>query len=576
MQNILLLPFKNLSGVKEDNYLCNSVPIEITHLLSKYKLVRIILNQSVAPLDNKGNNQETGYIDFVLKGSFIRVEERIRFNIQLINSKNDFCLLSVKLEESSSNIFELIDKIALKIIEYLKPEITKTTSRPKIGALAYEHYLKGLQHWNLWNPTNIKKAINHFEKVIKLQPEFALGYTRLSYCYSLLAVIETEDNLKYKKNTRKLALKAITLDDSNAESHLSLFLIKLLNDIDILGAYYSIEKAFSINNHLPETHYYYGYYLLVIGEYKKAIEAIKYALESNPENVQINSTYGFALSLDGKYSLAEEQLKKTLALHPDSIPTYDALIWNYLLGGELQKAQKLVEQNEMEIFLSPATQIVLYHNLGLTSEMEKWKRKMDDRVKEDSNFVFSPEASIVYYTLGDIKKGFKHFESFYNRKTGFIRALTHPAWKVLRESDKFYIYKKRLKLLHPPILPLKLSAIDDDIIVLNSTTKETLSIASRNLLYIESEGIYSKVVYKDDFNELSEKILRVSLTKIINESLYPNLYRCHNSFIINTKTSYSIMGNRKNLKLYLGGFSFKIPVSRTKTSEIYNHLSLLD
>ena len=270
---------------------------------------------------------------------------------------------------------------------------------------------------------------------------------------------------------------------------------------------------------------------------------------------------------------SKKQLKKTLSLNVNSIPTYDALIWNYILSKQFNKAKTLIEQNNIEIFLTPATQIVLYHKLGLSNETEKWKNRLNELLQKEPLVDYSREASVVYLALGNTENGIKHFESFYRQKKGFIRALTHPAWKSFRESDKFYIYKKRLKLLNPPTIPANLTEIKEDVIVINSFTSEAVSVPSKNLLYIESQSSYSKVVYINNSNELQERILRTSLTKIMNESLNPDLYRCHNSFIINTKIPYSVLGNRKNLKLRLKEYSVTIPVSRTKASDIYQYLN---
>ena len=575
-KNIIILTFENLSNDKKVHYLCNSVPIEITHILSNYKSVRVISTNSSALFEKELNENKTPKIDFILKGSFLKVEELFRFNIQLIDNNTNVCLLSEKFEENYNDIFNLIDSISVKIIQYLDFKFKAKIRKNKIGATAYENYLKGLQYWNLWNEVDIKKAIKFFNKTIKQEPVFSIGFARLSHCYSLLATIEVENSKKNYNLAKSTALKAVELDNTTVEAHLSLVLIKLLIDIDIQGAYYSLEKVFSLNNHSTEAHYYYAFYLLVIGKYKDATIAIEYALEEDPYSIQKNSTYGFALSLSGKYDLAENQLKKVLSLNPDSIPTYDALIWNYILNKQFDQAKELIEKNKSEIFLAPATQIVLYHNLGLFDEVKIWKNKLEELLKETSVQNYNREASVAYLKLGDTEKGITYFEAFYKQKKGFIRALTHPAWKAFRESGKFYIYKKRLKLLNPPILPKNLTEIKDDIIVINSHTSESITIPSKSLLYIESQSSYSKIVYVNESNQLEEKILRTSLTKIMDESLQANLYRCHNSFIINTDIPYSVSGNKKNLKLHLKDYSVEIPVTRSKVSQIYQYVTILN
>ncbi len=570
IKSIVILTFENIIKNQDVDYLCKSIPLEINHQLSKYKTIRVIANHSIESFNDLQKNMQ---IDLLLKGSFLKVEHQIRFNIELFDNVTHTCLDSLKLEYSAVNIFELIDHVSTNIIEFFKLKNIPEKRLQKLSSSAYKSYLKGLQYWNSWNENNVVKAIEHFKDAVTQEPHFALSYARIAHCYSLLAAIDLEHGSQHYQLAKSAALKAVNLDDSIIEAHLSLALIKLLNDLDILGAYYSIEKAFSLNNHSSETHYYYAFYLLAVGKYKQAVDAVKYALENDPFNIQKNSTYGFALSLWGKYDLAEKQLEKTLGLSPNSIPTYDALIWNCIMNEQYEKAKVLVHKKGNDIFLTPATQIVIHFNLGLLHETKLWEDKLTDLLYEDSPIKYDREASFSFYELGNKKKGMQHFELFYQQKKGFIRALTHPAWKKIRESDAFYIYKKRLKLINPPLLPKHLTEIRDDIIVINSLTSESISISSKHLLYIESQSSYSKIVYINAHQVLEEKILRTSLSKIMAESMSSNLYRCHNSFIINTKIPYSISGNRKKLQLHLKAYAVTIPVSRIKASEIHQHIT---
>jgi len=236
----------------------------------------------------------------------------------------------------------------------------------------------------LWDEKNIQQAIDLFTKSIEISPDFALGYARLSNCWSLLAAIQKGEVQKNYDKAKSNALKAINIHPTLLEAHLSLGLIRLTSDLDILGAFYSFQRAFSINNISPEVHYYYSFYLLVIGEYKKAIEKLEHALKYDPFNTQMNSTYGFALSLYGKFEDAEKQLKKTLAFAPDSDSTYDALFWVYIMTKKYQLANQLIEKRESSIIHSPAAQVVLYHKMGLQKKIDYWMNELEVKMKNDS------------------------------------------------------------------------------------------------------------------------------------------------------------------------------------------------
>ena len=68
-------------------------------------------NTEMQKLQEKINEKNKSKIDFLLKGSFLKVQERIKFNIQLIDNNTNTCLLSAKFEEDYNDIFDLINNV---------------------------------------------------------------------------------------------------------------------------------------------------------------------------------------------------------------------------------------------------------------------------------------------------------------------------------------------------------------------------------------------------------------------------------------------------------------------------------
>lgn len=96
----------------------------------------------------------------------------------------------------------------------------------------------------------------------------------------------------------------------------------------------------------------------------------------------------------------------------------------------------------------------------------------------------------------------------------------------------------------------------------SENNKESFTIEVEKLVYITSEGNYASFFIIKN-NELKEKILRVTLTKI--ESFlkdYDFIIRCHKSYIINTKYVNRITGNARGYLLKCNILDFYIPVSR--------------
>lgn len=105
-------------------------------------------------------------------------------------------------------------------------------------------------------------------------------------------------------------------------------------------------------------------------------------------------------------------------------------------------------------------------------------------------------------------------------------------------------------------LPLKI------VIISSENNKESFSIEVEKLVYITSEGNYASFFIIEN-NELKEKILRVTLTKI--ESFlkdYDFIIRSHKSYIVNTKYVNKVTGNARGYLLKCNILDFYIPVSR--------------
>jgi len=97
---------------------------------------------------------------------------------------------------------------------------------------------------------------------------------------------------------------------------------------------------------------------------------------------------------------------------------------------------------------------------------------------------------------------------------------------------------------------------------------ESLSINIENLIYISSEKNYASVFYYND-KEIKERLLRTSLTKIESQlASFPQIIRCHKSYIVNTIFVNEIKGNARGYFLEIEPIDLLIPVSRNFPKEL--------
>lgn len=107
-----------------------------------------------------------------------------------------------------------------------------------------------------------------------------------------------------------------------------------------------------------------------------------------------------------------------------------------------------------------------------------------------------------------------------------------------------------------------------------STTKDSLQVATTNFLYAEAEGNYVRVVYQTDTDKKPvQHLLRITLKQAEETvSICPSVIRCHRAFLVNLDRIIRIDGNSQGYRLRLAGCEAQIPVSRSYAKALKEHL----
>src|SRR6185503_6278094 len=130
-------------------------------------------------------------VDSVLLGRVTKSGERVRVTVQLINVAASSLLWADKLDLSSMDIFTYEDVIAEHVARTLRiqlsgEQVVRLTKRHTENSEAYEWYLRGRYYLSKRTPENFQKAIQSFEEATNADPDYALAYSGLSECYTLL------------------------------------------------------------------------------------------------------------------------------------------------------------------------------------------------------------------------------------------------------------------------------------------------------------------------------------------------------------------------------------------------------
>jgi adenylate cyclase len=158
---------------------------------------------------------------------------------------------------------------------------------------AYQDYLKGRYYWN---KANAEKSIEYFRQAIAKDPADAQAYAGLADSYFFLAGGGLVPPKEAYPRAKEAALKALEIDDTLAEAHIPLAVVKAAYDWDWSGAENEFQRAIALNPGSARAHQAYGFILLGgTGRFEEAIAELKRALELDPLSPLINSNLGWVL-----------------------------------------------------------------------------------------------------------------------------------------------------------------------------------------------------------------------------------------------------------------------------------------
>src|SRR5210317_1517701 len=134
--SIAVMPFVNMSDVREMEYLGDGLAEEILNLLAKLNELNVAARTSSFYFKNKtvdikeiGSSLGVGH---VLEGSVRHQSGNVRVTAQLIDSSNGFHLWSETYDREASDMLALQDEIAGQVVDTLQvllsPESQQTLS----------------------------------------------------------------------------------------------------------------------------------------------------------------------------------------------------------------------------------------------------------------------------------------------------------------------------------------------------------------------------------------------------------------------------------------------------------------
>jgi adenylate cyclase len=141
----------------------------------------------------------------------------------------------------------------------------------------------------------------------------------------------------YQK-ARDAAGKALALDDSLAEAHLSIAEVRLYQDWDFAGAEKEFKKTLELNPNYLTGHQWYGEFLSLMARHQEAIRELQTALTLDPLSAVVHLQFGTTLQQARQYDRALDQYQESLKIDPKFWPPFNSMHWVYRRQGKFAES----------------------------------------------------------------------------------------------------------------------------------------------------------------------------------------------------------------------------------------------
>ena len=276
----------------------------------------------------------------MLEGSLQREGNRVRITAELINTRNGFHLWTETYERELAGVFALQDEITRSIVDALKIKLAGSLpAQQQRNTEVYDLYLQGLFFSNKSSEEDLRRALNFFQRALEKDPTFSRAWTGIAKVWYFLADVYVKPLEAYPAS-KEAALKAIALDEKDAEAHCYLSEAKRVLDWDLAGADEELKRALQLDPNSAPAHFFSGLHPLFRGELKDGLQLILEAEKLDPVSPITSYVATAAYLANDRIDDAISEGQRTLQLDPNYFYLDSVLAAAYREKGNFPKRSR--------------------------------------------------------------------------------------------------------------------------------------------------------------------------------------------------------------------------------------------
>ncbi|MFZ0917404.1 MAG: hypothetical protein WAN04_10960 [Candidatus Udaeobacter sp.] len=348
-KSIAVLPFNDLSSAKDHAYFGEGIAEELLGALARVDGLRVAARRSSFWFkDKEADLREIAAklnVEHVLEGSVRRDGNRVRITAELIDATDGFTIWSETYEREMHGIFALQDEITCSIVDTLKLKLAISPPPPPRSTEAYDAYLQGLFYSDKSTEDALRKSLEFFERALEKDPKFSRAWTGIAKSWLWLADAYVPPLEAYAK-VREAAVRALQLNDEEAEAHVYLAEAKRVLDWDLEGAEMEFKRAAEIEPNSTPSNYFIAALYAARGDRDEALAYLRRTAKIDPASLWVSN---FACELYRYFGLTDEAIaagERALQLDPTFLYSEPLLAALYREMGRFDDAIGLYKKSQ--------------------------------------------------------------------------------------------------------------------------------------------------------------------------------------------------------------------------------------
>jgi TolB-like protein len=345
---LLVLPFQNLSGRQDQEYLADGMTELLIARLAAIHGLRVLSRTTAMCFKNRRVSlpelvRELN-VTWIVEGSVMLADERIQVVAQLIDARCDAHLWADEYRREFIDLLGLQNDISTRVATEIRLKIaplsTLEAPQQRIAAEALRSFLTARQLMSRRTPADLREALKQLANVVELEPNYALAWGSMGEIRILLAHYGAEPPLQEVPEARACVSRALELDPRLAIALGCQGILALFFDRDLEAAEAYLHRALELQPSYSLVLLSMANICAVRGEFREANEWMQQTLLIDPLDIGINMNAGDHLILQRRYNEAARQLVKTLELGKSHLPSRLRLVLALALGGEHAEAAR--------------------------------------------------------------------------------------------------------------------------------------------------------------------------------------------------------------------------------------------